>query len=475
MSKYLNHFFILECILFVLIVLGIVPREVAFVLAGILIAYSLFASLEDVTVLFVRSIPLFIALPFTESFDNFNTWRIIALIIFARWAINSPSKNFFPLIYKGDSRGLLLILFFLAILSVLVASDQILAIKRIILILNLSMVPIVIGHLKIGDRVARNLAIPALIVTAVGFLQLALTYFVDIYQFISFWGEGIQCRQFGNEWCYIATHVGNTWFAYFGDQRSLRVFSLFTDSHTFPIFLLLAMPSFFLLKSKSKRPWLWWLAIGATYLIAILSGTRGIWAASIPIAILAIFFRKKVPAKSLILFFALFFLAWPIFNSPQFLLSSGDFRHRVKSVFDFDETSNKARIAIWKASLNSIVHHPFLGVGIGNFPVVLNENLELAKAGSSAHNFYLHIAAELGIPALLALLYFLWLVLKKLYQTNEIYFRALLLFMPWVLLYVMTDVALFDERAFLITATIIAIILSFGEHQSDISPRSKLL
>src|SRR3989344_1113984 len=81
--------FTAELVLFFLIILGVVPREVSFVLAGMLIIYSLLAPFGDAVVLFAASIPLFIALPITPSFDNFNTWRIVAIIIFAKWAFTN--------------------------------------------------------------------------------------------------------------------------------------------------------------------------------------------------------------------------------------------------------------------------------------------------------------------------------------------------------------------------------------------------
>lgn len=88
------HYYVVEVILFFLIIFGTVPRWFAFVLAAFLILYTLLSSLEDATVMFVRSIPLFIALPITQSFDNMNTWRIIALIIFLRWFFtNSPQPS----------------------------------------------------------------------------------------------------------------------------------------------------------------------------------------------------------------------------------------------------------------------------------------------------------------------------------------------------------------------------------------------
>lgn len=469
----INLVYILELLLFTLIVLSVLPRAFAFALALLLVGYTIFTTLENSVVLFVRSIPFFIALPITSSFDSLNTWRIVAIVIFLKWLYVKRPWNYIASWRHSRIFWALGLLVVCACASLIMAHDRGASINRLIYFANLSMIGIVIVHLAsempdFAKRIIKNLAVPVLLAAAVGFIQLALTYFIDIYQFIGFWGEGIQCRQFGNEWCYIATHVGNTWFAYFGDQRSLRVFSLFTDSHTFPIFLLLGMPSLFVLKSQSKRKYLWWLAIAATYLIEILSGTRGIWAASIGVVlgilILRIFFKRRlIPARSLFIFFAMFALAWPIFTSPQFLLAHGGlFRHRVKSIFDFTETSNKDRIAIWKASISSIQYHPVLGVGIGNFPIVLRERQELSKAGSSAHNLYLHVAAEMGLVALIALIWFFWQIICKLYANSEdIYMGSMLLYLSWILIYVLTDVALFDERAFLMISTVFALIISY--------------
>ena len=173
----------------------------------------------------------------------------------------------------------------------------------------------------------------------------------------------------------------------------------------------------------------------------------------------------------MLVFFLLFAVAYLIFVSPQFLLSKGDwalFGERIKSIIDFGETSNSQRIEIWKASLESIIKHPLLGVGIGNFPVVLDQRIFLARAGSSAHNIYLHIAAEMGILALVTAIWFLWGVFKKSYDNfiserdpfRVSYFAGTILFVPWVLIYSLTDVALFDERAFLLFITTISLILA---------------
>ena len=177
----------------------------------------------------------------------------------------------------------------------------------------------------------------------------------------------------------------------------------------------------------------------------------------------------KGVAGYLVIFFLMFAVAFPIFSSPQFLVGKSDdiLKQRLKSIIDFGETSNAQRIEIWKKTLVSIKKHPLLGVGIGNYPVVLGQDIRLAKAGSSAHNLYLHIAAEMGVLAGIIFIWFLRLLFKKNYENFigendkqlKTYLAATLLFVPWVLIYSLTDIAIFDERALLFALIPISVIL----------------
>lgn len=515
-NKRLNLIFAVELVLIGLVILGYVPRQVVGYWTAVLAIYVLTVPLEESALFFVRSIPLFVAIPVTPNFDSLNIWRVLSILIFLKWFFRR--QTFQTSILKGTlflvSRKLfirhhktfftLLGLLLLAILSVFVAPDKVVAIKRIIYFVNLSLIGVILFDLlgrkqDLTARVIKNIVIPTIVVTLVGFAQLVSTYFVDIYQFVDFWTLTGEKNLFGSQWATISREA-NTWFAYFGDQLSLRLFSLFPDSHSFPIFLLLGLPAVFAVAVRrpaeqatigvknmiKTRGSLWVVFVPLIFLAAILSGTRGIWAASVG-AILVIFavliLLKKQNAQAghqnifkylssyLILFFMLFSIAYPIIASPQFLVSKGDsllLRQRVRSIIDFGETSNAERIRIWKLSLQSIVQRPLLGVGIGNFPVVLSQDIELARAGSSAHNLYLHIPAEMGIPALLLALFFLYLLLRKLYEnfvSSEdkfamTYFGAMLICLPWVLIYSLTDPAIFDERAFLLFVITCALIFA---------------
>ncbi len=485
----LRWVFLSEIALFALIVVGVVPRGFAWVLAALIIWYSLRATLQDAVILFVMSIPLFIALPITSAFDNFNTWRIISLVIAGRALWNRGTRATLWNWVKTDNTARWLgILLLLAVLSLIGSQYPLTGIKRIIYFVNLSLVPIVLGAMvrqgKLAtERVIKALIAPTAIVVIVGFVQLVSTYVMDVYQFMRVWGEGIQLHQFGTEWSLIATHVGNTWLAYYGDQLSLRVFSLFPDSHSFPTFVLLGIPAILAFAWQRARRFAAWIAF--VFLMVILSGTRGIWAASLGVVslvfILLFAMRKlhvaemryyafKHSAKYLILFFLMFLIAWPLFISPQFLLSKGDFgmfAGRLRSIIDFGETSNAQRIAIWNKSIESIARHPLLGVGIGNFPVVLNQDILFARAGSTAHNLYLHVGAEMGLPAMLiviGLLVHVWLVAWRWFVSAQgpslTYAAALLLYLPWVYAYVLTDPIIFDERVFLMFATTLALVWS---------------
>jgi len=512
-KKLLNPFFIFHLVFVALVLTGYIPREFVLYETGLLVLYFLFASVEDGLIFFVRSIPLFIAIPLTVNYDNLNQWRLLAIILFLKWLftwrtwhyIGSAAILFFRkpwLVIKEHSWLVMLkLLFLFSLLSLIYAPDKIEGLKRIIYFLNAALVGIVIVYPTRSEafikRLIKNITIPVIIVVLAGVAQVTATYFMDIYQFIDIWGEGIQLREFGTMWSYIATHIGNTWFAYFGDQLSLRVFSLFPDSHSFPIFLLLGLPAFFawtlikplgqaakiraMLFTRGKIAVLW---IPLIFLMMILSGTRGIWAGGIAmvfwVILVLIYLRYSKAGRErmnifnylsyyLVIFFLLFAAAYPIFASPQFLVSKGNsllLEQRLRSILDFGETSIKQRLEIWNKSLVSIKHNPAVGVGIGNFPVVLGQNIQLSKAGSSAHNIYLQVAAEMGLPALAAFLWFLWLVLKQTYgqfvkshePIYQAYFGGLLITLPWVLAYLMTDVAIFDERALLLCVATLAIV-----------------
>lgn len=490
-----NLTFIISLILVALIALGIIPRSFAFLLTAIIIAYVSFSKLENATAFFVGFIPFFIALPFTSTFDSFNLWRIVSILIFAKWFFSMPNyytktknwlvNNLRKLNFQG---GFFIIsaLLLIALISLFKAESLTTGIKRIIYFINLSLIAFPIYTLvrqnsEFTIKLFKTIKTTALIVLGVGFVQLIMTYFMPADKFLLFWALQVQKGFFGNAWSEIALH-GNTWFSYFQHQLTLRIFSTFTSSHVFPLYLIMSLPAFIVISPKTKK---FWILIFLIMLGIVLSSTRGIWATSIFPILLSIFlyrkYRVQQKEKKLIkislalfgIFILSFFVAYPIFGSSQFRVPSEDlFGERLKSILDFGELSNKTRIEIWKKTLSSIIRNPILGVGIGNFPVVLGQDISLAKAGSSAHNTYLHIIAELGIIALILFLTAIYKILKTSYklftQSDKTNLKTFGLFsflsLTWVFFYLLTDSTLFDERTFLIFISNIAVVFGIRDY-----------
>ncbi|MEI6632953.1 MAG: O-antigen ligase family protein [Chlamydiota bacterium] len=84
------------------------------------------------------------------------------------------------------------------------------------------------------------------------------------------------------------------------------------------------------------------------------------------------------------------------------------------------ESSSAGRISIWKGGLKMVMVNPLLGVGYGKFPTEVGR-YEWYAAGRDAHNSYLLIAAEMGIPTLVV---YMIIVFRLLKYSQEVYWQS---------------------------------------------------
>lgn len=503
----LNIVFFLHVFVVGLIATGMVEREAAFALLAVVLFFLIFSPFEDTVLYTVRSLPFFIALPVTESFDSFNMWRVVIGVLFLRWIILQRKEaiaqlrtfNFKRFWKENQFEFLALCLFGLSFLSLLKAGDLSVSLKRIIYFGNMAaLFPIVKGSIlsnrMMPRRLMKNIIVSMGILVVISYLQLYTAFQWDYMKFVNFWALKVQYGFYGDAWSSIV-YQANTWFAYLGGGGlRVRIFSTFPDSHSFPLYLLMACISFLSLavgtkvirkEERNSRGSMLFalLLILPIFFILILTGTRGVWVSVVFPIVLAfgLCAYRKIPHRrlaafalaSLLMFLLLLPLTSYVYSFPQFRPAREGqedeaFLARLRSSINFSETSNNERIEIWMKTLVSFTKAPLLGVGIGNFPIVLDQDISLAKAGSSAHNLYLNVAAEIGfiggvlfaLAGALLLQYSFTIFAKSKDAELRLFGLFALLFLAWVFGYSLTDAALFDERAFLMFIVTSAMIVS---------------
>ena len=188
--------------------------------------------------------------------------------------------------------------------------------------------------------------------------------------------------------------------------------------------------SFFLYYYRSLKYWLLLIPFLACLRGIMVTFSRGAYLAFGAGGIMTTFFRSKV------LFIIAMFLFMASLINPIYLPQG--MRERLASTFggekvmstnveDITDKSAGNRIIIWKGAIEMIKAKPMFGFGYGTFPYIIGYFIPAMK-DVDAHNTYLIIAAEMGIPALLIFLLILFMLIKNavwlLKRTKERYFKA---------------------------------------------------
>ncbi len=465
-----------------LMIFNVFPREAGLFITGLMIFYFIFSPIEDSLWVFIASIPLFVALPIAQNFDTMANWRILLivlfLVLFFRQGISIKNLKHYQWEY------LIGIFLLIAGLSLFSAVNVWIGIKKILFLINIFLLYVVIRNLsaknkKVVPKIINAVKVAIGLVLGIGFIQFFSVFFVTLFNFWLFWAKNIISVFYGQSLSNLLSY-SNTWFSYYASlPATLRMFSVFPDSHSFAFFCILSLPFFltiiFLRSDKNKIKTVIFYALLISCLLAIIfSGSRGAWVSALGsllifLSICSWNWKKQMSLiiGCLVIFFLLFPIASRILLFSQQIqldrpldLENISLFERARSIIDFDEISVKSRLEIWRRTVDSIIIHPVLGVGIGNYPIVLNEKMSLAKKGSSAHSLYLDIAAEMGVFALIVLLVVFWQILKRSWlvfkDKNDVNNRFLqvwssffILALVWILGYSLFDVVLFNDKVLL--------------------------
>jgi O-antigen ligase len=167
----------------------------------------------------------------------------------------------------------------------------------------------------------------------------------------------------------------------------------------------------YLLRPAAKR-WHKGLAgVGLFFslLTVVQSGSRGGFLALLAVGAYLLIAYRAIPKATR-------FLALVGLSSLLVFTASDAYWELMRSMLnpteDYNYTSETGRKAIWTRGLGYMAQHPLTGVGVRAFPVAeghLSDRGQLQEFGigfkwSTAHNSFLQIGAEVGIPGLLAFL-----------------------------------------------------------------------
>jgi O-antigen ligase len=209
--------------------------------------------------------------------------------------------------------------------------------------------------------------------------------------------------------CWVGVALGGMYVIrefqlYHGLYESFRPGWVVGDPNYYAAGVAVCLPMGLVLLELEKRPLLRLLVLGCfgvTGIAFLLTASRGGLVAVGAFGLFAILrvrkWRKRIVAFGIVLFFLL--LLYP--RSPLY---------RMLSPGRADRGSTEYHKELVASGLEMILSHPIGGVGLGSFK---SESAEGLKGGIRliAHNMYIEVAAELGLPALalfLLLIYGSW-------------------------------------------------------------------
>lgn len=193
----------------------------------------------------------------------------------------------------------------------------------------------------------------------------------------------------------------NFWRSLLGSGQHSRLFGAFINPSFFAGYLVLALPvslGIYLVTRRTALVVLAGLAFVVDMLALMLTGAKfGIIAA---VASLGLFFLLAIVTKALRRARFIRLLALCAVLTPLLVLFSAPVKSRIQAAESGGAQvhSTVFRVYTWQATMNMIAAQPWFGAGPGTYPITYPK-YTIAGPTRHAHNSYLQVAAECGIPA----------------------------------------------------------------------------
>ncbi len=331
--------------------------------------------------------------------------RVVTLVIVGIWAVSGLIRR--ELIFPN-----LLALFFLSSFillsfgSALWSLDASTTLRKSLFFLSFLPLFWVLSSLFFEERTSRGLLLQAYVVGATigaltGIILFLSQFLLGVERVFSLLTKDILPFFLGATFAQsVAEHP--SLLVNVSGTTLLRASGVFPDPHMFSLYMAMALPlalGFFFDATSPRRKQLW---MGSFLLLltgVLLSFSRGSYVAVL--GGLGIFFlvstawqTLSLRRKSVIFFGGVIFFA---------VLTLSPVGQRFFSSFSEEDGSNIERLRLWQEAVVHIGERPFLGVGLGSYPLLVKPSA-VYRDPIYAHNLFLDITLELGCIGLFFLL-----------------------------------------------------------------------
>lgn len=353
------------------------------------------------TILFFTLLPFQVALSPLEGIDLASS-RLAALLLATLWLVSSLLKRrlilprLFPL-------ALWVSFLFLCSLSLIGAENPWWGMRKLFFLFSFFPLFFLINNIVQKEHslllLARYIVFGSTLAACVGIFEWALQFFIPVGTLLSFWTHSVLPLFLGQTFAQSVADYPS-FLVNIGGHTLLRATAFFPDPHMFSFYLGMTLPlAIGLVITQKKCRFLFALSATCIALADILTFSRGgylgLVAGAFFVSLVQGQYWIKTHSKTLLGIILTLLL---IFLTPNIVTQ------RLTSSFSLQDGSNQGRIAMWKESLRQINKHPLLGVGLGNYPLAVKPSASYREP-IYAHNLFLDIAVETGIPnALLAFL-----------------------------------------------------------------------
>jgi putative inorganic carbon (HCO3(-)) transporter len=190
-----------------------------------------------------------------------------------------------------------------------------------------------------------------------------------------------------------------------GSLEESRVGGVFEQPNMlggFFVYMMFFFLAFFLSYWKKFKYWLMLVPFALCFRGIMVTFSRGAYVAAAFGGLVTTFFKNKLLfIFSIVLLIVILVIPGVLPEGIRLRLASTFGGEKVIStnIEDITDPSAGKRIIIWKGAMEMIKDQPIFGFGYGTFPYVIGAYAPSVES-MDAHNTYLILAAEMGIPAL---------------------------------------------------------------------------